>query len=433
MKKFSAILLALVLVLAMSTSALAATITAPEDSVYTYKAYKIFDVTKNASGSGYAYSIADGSEWLSAVQTLTSYVTLTKSADGSAYTVAWVEGADAEQFASALKNSISGKTVTATITKDAAQTVEDGYYLITSTAGTALILATTNITITEKNGEPDLDKAVDGKKMTTANKGDVLEFTIKVTIPATAAGEIVVHDKMTGLEYNSMTSVDGITVTTGTGLGDDCAVHFTLSADYVAAHLGETVTIAYTAKVTADTAKNEAYLVNNDFESTPNTNEVYSTDIEIVKHVSGNETTKLAGAKFVLKNGDDKFYKVAENGDVSWVDAQADAYEVMTDANGAAKFENLADGTYYLIETEAPAGYNMLTDPVEVKVSAQTTDEDGNTIRQMSVTAKVANSTGSELPLTGGMGTTIFYMVGGLMVTLAVVVLVAKKKVGATK
>lgn len=428
MKKFTAILLALVLMLAMSTSAFAATITAPTDSPYTYTAYKIFDVTKSTDG-GYAYSIAADSEWLSAVQALTSYVTLTKSADGSAYTVSWVGGDDSKDFADALKNSISGKTAAATITKDAAKTVSEGYYLITSTAGTALVLATTNVTIEEKNGEPDLDKTVaGGNKTTTANRGDVLTFVIEVDIPSTAIGTIVVHDKMTGLEYQSMTAVDGVTAVTE-DLTDGCAVHFVLSADCIAANLGKKVTITYTAKVTADTANNEAYLVNNDFSSVPNKNDVYSTNIVIDKYTATDESVKLAGAKFVLKNSEGAFYKVASNGDVSWVADQTNATVVTTDENGAATFTSLADGTYKLVEIEAPAGYNLLTSEVAVEVNALA--DDGTVVG--SVTAKVANSTGSALPSTGGMGTTIFYVVGGLMVAMAVVILVAKKKVGAAE
>ena len=95
-----------------------------------------------------------------------------------------------------------------------------------------------------------------------------------------------------------------------------------------------------------------------------------------------------------------------------------------TDKTGAATFGGLANGTYYLVETKAPAGYNQLTAPVVVKV------EGGNTEDKLSVTAKVENSAGALLPSTGGMGTTIFYVLGSILVIGAVVLLVTKKRMG---
>lgn len=78
------------------------------------------------------------------------------------------------------------------------------------------------------------------------------------------------------------------------------------------------------------------------------------------------------------------------------------------------------EDTYYLVELEAPAGYNKLKDPVEVKVNAQNT-----------YFVEVPNSTGTELPSTGGMGTTLFYVFGSVLVIGAAVLLITKKRVGA--
>ena len=111
-----------------------------------------------------------------------------------------------------------------------------------------------------------------------------------------------------------------------------------------------------------------------------------------------------------------------ENKKVEWVDTIANATTVKTDKNGAASFNGLADGTYYLVETKAPAGYNLLENPHKVEVKGGSTEAD------LSVNANVANSTGTTLPSTGGMGTTIFYVLGSALVLGAVVLLVTKKR-----
>lgn len=435
MKKIISLILALVMVmgLAVSASAASITITPPTtdgtETGITYTAYKIFDATISKSGA-VAYTIESTSPYFETIQDATNYFTLTQVNKTTTYTVSVLKDyneAAANTFADTLKAVAA--TAAGTLNKQGDGTYKleglaDGYYLVTSSVGSDLILDTIgDISVTSKNSYPSLDKKVENKDdYTTADKGEVITFTIDVTIPEDAVGAIVVHDKMTGLEYQSMTAVDGISA--ATGLTDGCAVEFTLSADYVANNQGTTVTIAYTAKVTADVANNEAWLVDDTFTSKPDSTKVYSTDIVINKYDSTNNDTKLAGAKFVLKNADNKFYSVDTNGNVTWVDDQADATVVITDATGAAKFENIADGTYSLVETEAPAGYNLLTAPVKVDVSAVS---EGAAVT--SVTTNVANSTGSELPSTGGMGTTLFYVIGGLMMAGAAVLLVTKRRV----
>ena len=102
---------------------------------------------------------------------------------------------------------------------------------------------------------------------------------------------------------------------------------------------------------------------------------------------------------------------------------QKDATVVTTDDKGAAEFTGLEDGTYTLKEIEAPAGYNLLTNTIDLTIEGS--DEDVTTL---TVTSKVANATGSQLPSTGGMGTTIFYSIGILMMAVSAVLLVAKKR-----
>lgn len=448
MKKFSAILLAVLMMLSMTAMAASITITPPvvpegaTETNITYTAYKIFDAT--ISGENVSYTIDNTSPYFTAIQKASNYFTLTQVGKTNTHVVTVNTSAYTAEAADTFADTLKAVTATAagTLTKQddgkyKLDNLADGYYLVTSSVGSDLILDTIgDIAINAKNEYPTITKKVENKETTTADMGEVLTFTIDVTIPEDAVGEIVVHDKMTGLEYQSMTAVEGITAAT-TALTDDCAVHFTLSADYVAANKSKTVTITYTAKVTADIANNEAWLVDGTFTSTKDETKVYSTDVVINKTADDGDAdsytgAKLAGAKFVLKNSEGKFYKVdTATGAVSWVENQTDATVVTTDDKGAATFANIADGTYSLIETEAPAGYNLLTAPVSVIVNATTTTDANSNTTVVPVTANVENSTGSELPSTGGMGTTLFYVVGSLMMAAAVVVLVAKKKVAA--
>ena len=149
----------------------------------------------------------------------------------------------------------------------------------------------------------------------------------------------------------------------------------------------------------------------------------------------GEEKT-LSGAKFTLNRNSDgsnpialiaegnNVYRVAKDGEESTVT------EITTDATGAFTIKGLDSDTYYLTETAAPAGYNRLAGPVKVVIG-----NDGTvTYNETSTgTIKVLNNTGAALPSTGGVGTTVFYVVGGLMVLLAVVLLVTRKKMSAGK
>ena len=107
---------------------------------------------------------------------------------------------------------------------------------------------------------------------------------------------------------------------------------------------------------------------------------------------------------------------------MTWVEDVTSATIVTTDENGFADFQGLADGTYNLIETEAPAGYNKLTGSVEIVVSAA---DDAHVV---SYIGDVQNNIGAELPSTGGMGTTIFTVVGGALMVGAAVLFITKKR-----
>lgn len=452
MKKIFAILLALVLVLAMGIPAMAATITIDPNvptgaiSNNTYTAYQIFAAT--IDGDKVSYTIDSSSPFYAAVNS-SGYFTLTQVGTTETYIVeakAEFTSDAAKTLAAALEAVVKDKSLTGTeanydeATKKYQISVsEDGYYLITSSVGSALVLDTfKNDTVTEKNSYPTIDKVVNNA---TADMGSTVTYTITVGIPANAVGEIVVHDNMTGLAYSTLDSVKvdgadigGVTAVTA-GLGDDCEVHFVLSADCVAANLGKSVVITYSAVVTANTANNEAYLENGTYDSTTDTVEVKNYSLPVFKYTgSGDTKTGLAGAGFVLTktvDGATKYYKYTAATEttpakVEWVDSEGEATELKTATDAyTVTFTGLAAGTYTIVEKTVPTGYNP-AQPVTVVIA-----DDGKITQEGTEIEKVAiqNNTGSELPSTGGIGTTIFYVVGGLLMAAAVVLLVTKKKV----
>ena len=213
-----------------------------------------------------------------------------------------------------------------------------------------------------------------------------------------------------------------------------------------------------------------------EFSNNPDTNSTGETPKDIVTSftyrlnvtkVDGNDAeNKLKDARFALyrlvddpDGGEKKEYVTidAENKVSGWQDelptvtlnpGAADEKTVkgniVTDVNGEMSVIGLDAGTYYLTECVAPDGYNLLDKDVKIKITAVYSD-DGKTITNLTVTVDdgepsdgdiasgelevtVKNFSGAELPSTGGIGTTIFYTLGGLLAVGAAVFLVTKKR-----
>lgn len=142
--------------------------------------------------------------------------------------------------------------------------------------------------------------------------------------------------------------------------------------------------------------------------TTTDEKKVYTAAITIDKY-DGKDEKRLAGAEFVLRDGTDttaKYYCLKDD-KVTWVDNLSDATKVTTNEKGRADFKGLKNGTYYLEETKAPQGYNVLTDKAKVEVDY------ANQKAEVFATAQVKNYTGKELPGTGGMGAKLFIIIGG--------------------
>ena len=471
-KKLASILLALVMALALTATAFAEGETGSitiNDAVVgqTYTIYQILDL-ESYNTTAKAYSYKANSAWETWLRTQTTYV----SFDAQGY-VTWKDGADAAAFAKlaqkyAKDNSITNQgSVTATSTTVSFTGLDLGYYLVDTTLGTLCSLNTTNpdVVMEEKNEVPTNVKTVE--EDSTGNYGEKNDADIgqtvnfKSTITAQAGAEnYVFHDTMSaGLTYTGVTGItlNGTTVDASNytvvteGLTDGCTfeVRFTQAfCDTLKAN--DQIVISYTATL------NENAVIAG--EGNPNTSKVsygdkgdashtpsgttppsetvtYTWDVDVFKYTKDGETEKaLADAKFTLsKNADgsnpialvskgNNVYRVAKTGETDTVT------EITTDATGKFTIKGLDADTYYLTETAAPAGYNKLAGPVTIVIGENGVVNGTTEAPQGVDEVKVLNQSGAELPSTGGIGTTIFYVLGGVLVVGAAVLLVTKKR-----
>lgn len=449
----------------------------------TYRAYQILYLESyNATTNAYSYKAnSNWKTWLEA--NATEYLEF----DTQGY-VKWKTDAQSASLAALLKGQLTGKTPDATATApDAAQgqtystvklpseegkSLTPGYYLVDTSLGTLCSLDTTNpdAIIEEKNVEPTIEKKVqEGENFegsNTAKIGDTVNF--KTTIHAhKGARNYVLHDKMeAGLTLNEDSiSVGGATVTTdyivntnpecghekeGTKETYDCTFTITFKQEYLDKITDNTkdIVVTYSATLNKDAEIADAtndnktmldYGNNSHTEWSSTTTKTFKFDI--VKTDSNKKL--LDGAKFEL-------YDAKENGSkISLVKISDGSYRVATATeSGAEGFESavieakggqatvqgLDAKSYWLEETEAPKGYNRLQGRTEIRIenaNLTASINDNNTWNEGGV--HIINQTGSALPDTGGMGTRIFYVVGGILVLGAVVLLIAKRRMNAEK
>lgn len=388
MRKLFRVLLALAMTLALAVPAFAAettgsiTITNPQGG-HTYTAYKIFDVTY--SGVNHSYTISDTDAAFSTVKKYADEpangLNLTAVADTGKYNVSIGAGFSAASFAQHLKTNVGSLGTGTDFTTDGntvkASNLAPGYYFVSGTSGIVCELATAKeIQIRDKNEAPEIEKTVNDDDR-TVEIGQVLTYTITGKVPSTKGyNEFAyqVTDTMTeGLAFNKDVKVTiGGTTADATITNNDNGFVASVNMLKYQDQIDKPVVITYTATVNekaiqSDKETNTATLkysndpANKDSfkESSVEVN-VFSFNIVINKYAKGNENTKLEGAKFVLKNAENKYYKYdAATKAVTWVDDKSAATEVRTDANGAARFDGLQAGTYSLEETVAPAGYNQ--------------------------------------------------------------------------
>lgn len=439
-------------------------------------AYKVVDLTYNAANNTLTYA------WNSV---FADYFNGTTSYNATEYTVeqfaALENDSDAlKTLLAQLPNYIANRTIApvATQTVGAGKTatfanLAMGEYFIRPTSTTSVYqlmlqkieptvvngtYVIDDVTFSAKHQEVSVTKTAD---KTSVTKNEKVTYTITVDIPTYATGATDRSFSVSDLLPDGLTiDTDSINVilkylgfestlregtyTLDKTATDDYTFKFSVdSTQYLdwAGLGGHQLIITYTATLN----KNNTTAVNvketntvtfdysfypyveNSHEQKTATVDVTTFAIKIDKYVDGAKGTKLAGAKFDL-------YRTVYPGEtgvtiphtsIEGIKLEGD---ITTDDNGAATFAKYeANGTnydYYLVETQAPSGYNLLNNAVKVNF----TDADVATTNGV-YTVEVPNKSGIQLPITGGTGTVIFTVIGiALMVGAVVLFVVSRKK-----
>lgn len=505
MKKISSLLLVLVLVLSLAAPAFAAEVTVPTMEGHTFTAYQIFTGTQaeseTALGDVQWGNGINADAFLAALKNeATAFNVTVTNEDGSTTTAnifancataadvaaAMATFADNSDAAKLIANLADAHKTGDGVKLEGTTNLADGYYLIVDTTeladdahdahNSALLQVTRDITIAVKYSVPSVEKKVQDKNDSTGETtgwqdsadydiGDVIPFQLTGTLPSNYSDyesyKYVFHDTMSGLTYvdNSVKVViDGNDVTEKFTTTYENG-KLTVSCDNLKTISGITadskIVVTYTATLNEDAVVGAGGNVNTvyvEYSNNPNKggegetgktpdDKVVVFTLQLTVNKVDENNAPLTGATFALYKWDN----TAEAED-KWV--LLDSMEG-TDLTTFV-FSGLDDGKYKLVETKAPAGYNMALD-VEFEITAEhdtesdepklisitssnpvvsvdTTGEGEAAVITGGVSTTVINQSGATLPETGGMGTTLFYIVGGILVLAAVVLLVTKRR-----
>lgn len=461
----------------------------------TINLYKLFDVTTSQSDgkTNYAYTVKDtyratlastlNIAETSKNETFVENVNALKDTTGAVQNFAnkFTEKAlTSDLAATATSNRIADSKTSYTFTGLGA-----GYYLVYVTGGKEIQSSLVTVddvtnTVYLKTLAPSIEKKAD---KTSVNIGDVVEYTVTGSVPDTTGYDqyvYTIHDELSkGLDFvndAAGTPVEGTSVkvkvafkdasltvggTTPTTATLDTTNNKKMSLDLSAwvranqTNKGKEFTVTYYAKVNSSavvTEKNSATLEygNKPGETTTTTPSVAKTPtypLDINKTKKGSEE-KLAGAKFRLysSEADAKANDELKAIKVSPVVAGVAGNYVVDPSSTTTEFESvksiegkgynlhingLEAKDYWLVETQAPEGFNKLTDPIKVTITkgddAEWTVKKNDTEENDKI-IDVENSTGSLLPSTGGMGTIAFAVVAAILVFGVAVSFIRDKK-----
>lgn len=448
----------------------------------TINLYKLFDLSTSKSGetTNYAYTVNKVAGYKEALnKALGASYTTDEDYAKAVLSLGENNSVKVQKFANdftaaALTNKLTATETSNKITDSKTSyeftDLKSGYYLVYVTGGKEIQSSLVTVdestnTVNLKTEAPSITKKADSD---TVSIGQVVKYTVAGSVPDTTGySEYVykINDTLSnGLDFvndANGTAVNGNTVNVTVAFKDETvspagttpttaslsgANKRTMALDlseWVRANQtnkGKEFTVTYYAKVNKDavvTEKNKAQLEygNKPGETTTTTpseakTPTYPLDINKIKTGS---KEKLAGAKFSLytsetdaKNGTNPIKVTGSNGNYV-VNPESTTTEFASvksiDVEGYnLRVNGLAEGTYYLVETKAPDGFNKLTAPIVIKITKSTTgnEEDWtlskNDVKEEDKIIDVENSTGSMLPSTGGMGTIAFTVVAALLV-----------------
>lgn len=403
-----------------------------------YNAYRILDLSYDATNKSYAYTlnstwknfftIGDGKDYVNIDR---EYVTIKSGADAAELAKKALAYAKANNINVEKTTTIAKGESQATITG-----LELGYYLVDSSLGALCHLSSTDLkaTINEKNAEPSIEKTATTPVEGTAKIGDKVDYKIVVNVAA-GSQKYVVTDKMTaGLTFNNDINIkylnaegNEVTGLTGAATNTTASTNYTFKIDFSNVNLANVakIEITYSATINENAVdnncsqNNEANLsFGNNSNTTSSTKIITTYEAKFVK--VSDKGVKLTGAKFrlydALTGGNEiKVVKVNEGVyRVATAEEIEDNKAVEFIVGGKVTIKGLAkDTSYYLEETKAPDGYTKLAKRHEIKAG---TNE----------VSMVVNTSGVALPTTGGIGTTLFVLVGTIMVLSLGTVLVSK-------
>lgn len=457
----------------------------------TYNIYKILDLESyDAATEHYAYKAMP--EWKNFLigtdikgtyvdVDSDDYVTWKSGADVAEFAKkALVYAKDTKHPITAKKTESATTTVVgATKTTVEFTDLDSGYYLVDSSVGTLCFLNTMTsgeVTIAEKNAAPIVKKEVqeDSTKnygdTNTADIGQTVNFQTTITAQA-GAQNYVLHDEMeAGLTFGSITGIkknDEQTdienrfynvkrsIDTPSKITDNCTFEISFTQDFCdTLKANDKIIVTYSATLNENATvgatgnKNKTWLEYGEkpgIKTTPSETTTKTYEVPVFKYtLDADGTTKkgLGGAIFKLTKTDDETaasikliktstgtekdtYRVAKSGETGTVDTITTSST--GDDKGKFTIKGLDADTYYLTETKQPDGYNKLSKAVKIVIDEEgkITVDDGATSTKL---VEVENKTGSLLPSTGGMGTTLFYIFGAILVIGSGVVLITKKR-----
>lgn len=481
-KRIIALLLTAVMTMTMSVTAFAAdsgcslTVNVKDGQDLkgqTISLYKLFDVTESgkAPNKNYAYTV--NTQYKATLASVLNIAETSKDEEfaESVTKIGKDNSTEVQNFANdftekALTSNLAATKTSGKITNPSIsykfESLDAGYYLVYVTGGKEIQSSLVTVdestkTVNLKTEAPSITKTADRQ---TVSIGQVVKYTVAGSVPDTTGyAEYVykIHDTLSnGLDFVNDakgTAVIGNTVNVLVAFEDatDASTapttanlsgtgNRTMTLDLSAwvkanqqTNKGKEFTVTYYAKVNKDavvTEKNSAKLeYGNDPDNTTTTkpSEVKTPTYYLnINKYAKNDSKKLAGAKFKLyKDSVDENNVIKVTGsegkyvvDPTSNTTEFESVDSIDDKGYNLHVNGLDAGTYYLVETKAPAGYNKLTASIKVVITKNgddfTISQDGTDVTDKIIDVK--NSTGSLLPSTGGMGTIAFTVVAALLV-----------------